>query len=182
MDRKHILSKTKGDLAYEGPLYIGIGEVGVGHVGDVLNITALGSCIGLVIYPRLNNLSDRCAVMGHIMLPESPKHVTPKDNRWGPAKYADRAVPFLINILEKEGFNRKLLQAKIVGGARLFGTSTLSMKIGENNAKTVKSLLKQEEITLLKSFTGGDTGMSLSFNVSEYLLTVKPTGGSKIVI
>ena len=55
--------------------FVGIAEIAIGHSGDILKITALGSCIGLVIYPiSVNDISQRCAVFGHIMLSQSPKN------------------------------------------------------------------------------------------------------------
>ena len=182
MDRKGFLYRRKTISLPHETIYLGIGEVAIGYANDILGITALGSCIGLVIYPKIENLLNRCAVMAHIMLSNAPVNENPEQNRFGPAKYADHAIPILIKRLEDEGFNRNQFHAKMVGGAKLFGSGTLGLRIGAKNAETIKMLLKKENIPLLKSFTGGDTGMSLTFYVRQYHLTVKPTGGTKIVL
>ncbi|MFX0181573.1 MAG: chemotaxis protein CheD [Candidatus Hodarchaeota archaeon] len=180
----HFLEK-EDNLAKESHIYyVGIGEIKVGIADDKLKISSLGSCIGLVIYPKDKN-PNRCAVMGHIMLPRSQKtdRVVSK-GRWGPTRFADIAVPTMIEQLEKiAGKNRrKDFVAKMIGGAEMFGYTKLTMKIGEENARVTKALLQKGKIPLIMEFTGGDTGMSVDFCVDNYILTVKATGGNPIQI
>jgi chemotaxis protein CheD len=167
-------------------LYVGIGEIKLGKSGDILRIASLGSCIGLCIYVK--DKKPNLAVMGHIMLPESPKHnnktkKTKIKARFPPTRYADIAIPAMIEQLEKVAkFRRKSFVAKMIGGAEMFGYTKLTIRIGEENAKKTKELLEKEGIPLVKEFTGGDTGMAVSFSVKDYVLTVKPTGGKPIEI
>ncbi|UCG03478.1 MAG: chemotaxis protein CheD [Candidatus Heimdallarchaeota archaeon] len=162
--------------------YVGIGEVKLGCSNDQLKITSLGSCIGVVLYPEDED-PVKCAVMGHIMLPRSQGR-EPKKYTFGPTRFADIAIPLMVKKLEKAigKHRRKAIVAKIIGGAEMFGYTKITLKIGEENAKVTKALLKDEKIPLIKEFTGGDTGMSVKFRVSDYLLTVKPTGGRIIII
>lgn len=164
--------------------YVGIGEIKIGFAEDNLKISSLGSCIGLIIYPK-DKCPKKCAVMGHIMLPRSIKNERKSSKgRWGPTRFADLAVPAMIEQLEKVvgKSRRKSFVAKMIGGAEMFGYTKLTMKIGEENARVTKALLKEEKIHVIKEFTGGDTGMSVDFCVDDYTLTVKPTGGKPIQI
>jgi len=54
--------------------YVGIGEIKIGFAEDNLKISSLGSCIGLIIYPK-DKCPKKCAVMSHIMLPRSKKMI-----------------------------------------------------------------------------------------------------------
>lgn len=161
--------------------YVGIGEIALGYENDLLKISSLGSCIGLVLYPKNNNFCKKIAVMGHIMLAHSPKKGEKKiRNRWGPAKYADEAVPVMIRELEKQGLHITNISAKIVGGANMFGHGSKSLQIGKNNEKMIKKLLSENKIPIDKSFTGGDVGMSVKYIVKENLLIIQPTGEQPI--
>jgi chemotaxis protein CheD len=174
---------SKNNLAGHTERFVGIAEIAIGHSGDLLKITALGSCIGLVIYPTsIDDINQRCAVLGHIMLSHSPEKPDTEKRDIGPAKYADKAIPTMISILEELGFHKKHLEAKMVGGARMFGSSVFSGNIGKSNAETTREMLKKLDIPITAYFTGGDTGMSVIFSVNDYKLIVKPTGGSQIVL
>ena len=163
--------------------YVGIGEITVGYEGDILKISSLGSCIGLVLFPKDSDFSKKIAIMGHVMLANAPKKNEKKiKNRWGPAKYADEAVPTMIGKLEKLGFHVSTINAKIVGGANMFGHGSKTLKIGQTNEKMIKRLLSQNKIPICKSFTGGDVGMSVKYIVKDHLLIVQPTGGQPIFL
>lgn len=161
-------------------IYVGIGEIAIGYENTYLRIPSLGSCIGLIIYPNIE--TNRVAVMGHIMLPKS--HDSPKrDNRWGPAKYADKGVPLMISKLLKERqVHKKDLVAKMVGGSHMFGHTAITLRIGEMNEKAVRNILKEHKIPILRSFTGGDTGTMVKFKVKDYQLIVRPTGSQAMEI
>lgn len=184
----HNISQTsynisKNGLSGHNERFVGIAEIEIGHSDDILKITALGSCIGLVIYPHsINDINLRCAVLGHIMLSHTPKPPHKDKRDIGPAKYADKAIPTMISILEELGYHRKHLEAKMVGGARMFGSSVFSGNIGKSNAETTKEILKENNIPIAAYYTGGDTGMSVLFSVNEYMIIVKPTGGSQIIL
>ncbi len=156
--------------------YIGIGEIALGHNGDILRISSLGSCIGLLIYSK-NPVNGNVAVIGHIMLPTSSKTETKRENKWGPAKYADEAVPLMIKKLERASVKKENMSAKIVGGANMFGHGSQTLKIGKNNEIEVRRLLSEEKIELVRSYTGGDTGMSVTYIVKNNTMTIRLTGG-----
>ena len=164
--------------------YIGIGEMAIGYPGDFLKISSLGSCIGLVIFPEISEISNRCAIMGHIMLPKSRgKGVKDTKTKVGKvAKFADEAIPALIEALEGQKHDRKRFAAKMAGGAKMFAHLSKSLDIGKENSRAVKSILKSKNIPLVKYYTGGKSGMRVIFDVSNYELSVTPTGGNPIIL
>ena len=177
-----LLNRERRDSTPGKTHYVGIGEVKLGCSNDCLKITTLGSCIGLIIYPEDDN-PEKCAVMGHIMLPKSQGR-EPKKYTFGPTRFADIAITTMIKELEKAvgKHRRKSFVANMIGGAEMFGYTKITLKIGKENAQVTKALLKEEKIPLIKEFTGGDTGMSVEFRIADYSLIVRPTGGKPITI
>ncbi|MFX0209875.1 MAG: chemotaxis protein CheD [Candidatus Hodarchaeota archaeon] len=179
----------------EKETYIDIGEIAIGNFGDLLKITSIGSCIALVLYPiTITEPRKRFAVMSHIMLPyypsgdNIPKNLREKNQKWypekryGPAKYADKAVPLMIDILEEHGYHRKHCAAKLAGGAKMFEKTAFTLNIGKENIRVTKNLLKHNEISLSSYYAGGDIGMNVTFSVKDYRLIVKPTGKAAVIL
>jgi len=133
------------------PAMIGIGEYRVGSF-PMMTI-GLGSCIGLTIYDD----TLKVGAMVHIMLPESAGR---KDR---PGKYADTAVPLLLNELSALGCRNRSLIAKMAGGACMFEYFGANLNIGERNAVKVRDLLKEHNIPLVKEDVGGKVGRSVTF-------------------
>ena len=140
---------------------IGIGEYRVGSF-PMMTI-GLGSCIGLTIYDE----SQKIGAMVHIMLPDSAGR---KDR---PGKYADTAIPLLVEELKAKGCKPRGLKAKMAGGACMFEYFGTNLNIGERNAERVRAVLKENNITLVKEDVGGKVGRSVTFF---------PAGGGKVTI
>lgn len=134
---------------------IGIGEYRVGSF-PMMTI-GLGSCIGLIMYDQ--NLS--LGAMVHIMLPESSGR---KDR---PGKYADTAVPLLVNELNALGCKNRSIIAKVIGGACMFEYFGTNLNIGDRNAKKVRMMLDEYHIHLAAEDIGGRIGRSVSFLPAE---------------
>ena len=158
--------------------YVGIGEIVIGNENDILKISSLGSCIGLILFPKPGTFRVKVAIMSHIMLPTSPKDdAKPSGWKWGPAKYADKAVHTMFKQLKEVGVIQETIRAQVVGGAQMFGHGSKTLQIGQNNARETKKLLSELNIPIQKSFTGGDTGMSVVYYVNDNALRVRTTGG-----
>ncbi len=155
----------------ENSLYVGMGDLVMGSSPDVFICLGLGSCIALVIYSPKRKL----AAMAHIMLPKSPNSEKGKPFKAG--KFADRAVPEMLDILEKEGVARSEVRAKLAGGARMFAFSPSPMiAIGEQNIFKVTDLLGQYSIPIEACDTGGNKGRSITFHTETCALEVRVMG------
>ncbi|MHA2094483.1 MAG: chemotaxis protein CheD, partial [Candidatus Hodarchaeales archaeon] len=121
---------------------------------------------------------------GHIMLSESHKRkiTNVQKSRYSVGKYSDQAVPAMLEKLEKLGFSKASLEAKMVGGAKMFANSSNTMDIGKQNIRVTKNLLQKYKVPLIKHYTGGTKGMNVKFIVRAYKLVVTPTGESPVVI
>jgi chemotaxis protein CheD len=131
----------------------------------------LGSCIGLVIYDPQN----RIAAMAHIMLPDSrDARDVPK-----PGKFADTAVPRLLDELNRMGAAKANLKAKMAGGAQMFslpGKDSGLLAVGARNAEATVALLIRFGVPLVASDVGGNKGRSVEFGTETWKLTVKTLG------
>lgn len=136
---------------HEQTAMIGIGEYRVGSF-PMMTI-GLGSCIGLTLYDE--NL--KIGAMVHIMLPESAGRTD------RPGKYADTAVPAIINELVALGCRKRSIVAKMAGGSCMFEYFGANLNIGERNVLKVKALLTANQIRLMSEDVGGKVGRSVTF-------------------
>lgn len=155
------------------PIYhVGMGDIVVAKHPVVLTSLGLGSCIGLVIYDDV----AKVAGMSHIMLPNN--HEGQDVKKLG--KYADTAVPKLVEDLIALGALKSRLKAKMAGGAQMFSipgkNSASFLAIGERNIETTKKMLEIHGIPLVASDLGGNKGRSVEFYTENWIMIVKVIG------
>jgi chemotaxis protein CheD len=138
-------------------------------VGDVLTCIGLGSCIGLTLVDRLAGV----AALAHVMLPASTQTDPPQ-----PHKFADLAVPALVELAVGAGASRIRLEAALVGGAAMFQFGGGGQDIGARNEAAVSSQLVRLRIPVRAAATGGNKGRTLRVNVGpDVSITVRVAGG-----
>lgn len=149
---------------------VGIADMNTAYSPDKIITVGLGSCIGIAIYDKSKNLGG----LAHIMLPDS----TQFNNVNNPLKFADLAVPMLIDRLEKLGANKRNLKAKIAGGASMFNFSDKSMimDIGNRNGIAVKNALKKYSIPIIGEDVGGNKGRTMILDSSNGIVQIKTVG------
>ncbi len=128
---------------------IGIAGTAVAHAPDKIR-TVLGSCIGIALFDRKAGVG----AMGHVILPDSAQ------GSGDPAKFADLTVPILREKLISAGAVAGRIEAKIAGGATMFGTATKE-SLGIRNTEAVKKALQQHAIRLLAEHVGGGKGRKM---------------------
>lgn len=114
--------------------------------------TTLGSCVSACIWDDENNIGG----MNHFMLPLTNKDAHEVD--WGQGgrdsdatRYGNFAMEYLINLILKNGGQKKNLKAKAFGGARVLENMS---DIGARNVNFVLGYLKDEDIPLISSDLG----------------------------
>lgn len=146
-----------------------MGEIVVSkRAGGELVARGLGSCIGLALVDR----SMGVAGLAHIVLPES----TETDRE--PGKFADLAVPELIDRLCRAGASRGRLEAVFAGGARMFELGDLD--IGARNAEAVRKGLTASGLPVRAAEVGGSRGRTMRVDLSDCTITVKEAGGEPV--
>jgi len=137
----------------------------------ILVTLGLGSCIGLVLFDQQNKIAG----MAHIMLPDSRESASVLK----PGKFADTAVPQLLDEMKALGASKSNIKAKFAGGAQMFnipGKSSSFLAVGARNAEATKDLLRKHGITVVAEDTGGSKGRSVEFNLVTCMLMVKTLG------
>lgn len=137
---------------------VGIADLNIVRSPDSIRTSGLGSCVGCVIYDPIRKVAG----LAHIMLPDSSLSRQAKMNDY---KYADTALPILVDRMITAGARKIALKAKIAGGAQMFKFSSQSdmMRIGPRNTEAVIAKLSELGIPLVASDTGGDCGRTIEF-------------------
>jgi chemotaxis protein CheD len=146
-----------------------MGELAASAVaGDVLVSLGLGSCIGLALVDRRIGVAG----LAHVVLPTSGG-----TDEEGTFKFADHAVPELIDRVVAAGARRPMLDAVLVGGASMFAVSSASLEVGQRNEAAVRDHLDAARIRVIASETGGTRGRTIRVHVGTRRITVREAGG-----
>lgn len=155
---------------------IGMSQIEVASKpGTILVAPSLGSCIGLALFDPVSKIAG----MVHIVLPDSTK-ITKETEM--PGKYADTAIPEILQKMFAMGAKKNKLIIKIAGGAQMFNLQKNAnvLNIGFRNTIAVKSALAKEHLEILKSDTGGNKGRTFKLDLDKGLFTVKIIGQNEI--
>lgn len=155
---------------------VGMADLNIAKAPDKLTTLGLGSCVGITLYDKKNQLGG----LAHIMLPSS---VEIKKNQ-NKAKFADTGIDELIEIMIKNGANKKNLVAKITGGAQMFSfnSNTSILNIGKRNITATKKKLKSINIKVISEDTGGNFGRTIILDPIDGSLFIRTIGhGEKTI-
>jgi chemotaxis protein CheD len=155
---------------------VGMGELQVTkHTGTALVAPGLGSCIGLIMYDS----KAKVAGMVHVVLPDSANAGV---NGSLPGKYADSAIPELLNNMVKVGASKSNIVVKIAGGAQMFNLEKGGniLNIGIRNTIAVKAALNKENLSIKASDTGGNKGRTFKIEIATGKVYVRSIGQQEV--
>jgi chemotaxis protein CheD len=138
--------------------------------GDLLVALGLGSCIGLAL------IDPAAGVAGlvHIVLPQANASAAT-----APAKFADTAVPHLLQLVTRAGAREPRMHAVLCGGAHMFTSQTAGnpvMAIGARNAQATLDALAARRISVRAKDVGGTVGRSVEVDVETGSVAVRGVG------
>ncbi len=149
---------------------VGIADYKIGKAPDRIITLGLGSCVGICIYDRSAGIGG----LAHIMLPDSRQfqNVTKEE------KFADLAIPKMVDELIAAGLTIRNLVAKIAGGASMFQfqDKRLNMDIGSRNISAVRAALKELGIPILAEDTGGNIGRTMILDLESNTVSIVTMG------
>ncbi len=143
---------------------VGMGQIAVAQSPACLT-AVLGSCTGVALYHR----RLRLGALAHVVLPDSGGRTA------SPGKFADTAVPHLLDLLARHGATTAGLSAKLVGGACMFGTGG-PMQIGDANVAAVTRLLHEAGVRISGKDIGGTSGRRICFDCNTGEVTIETVG------
>lgn len=149
---------------------VGIADLNVAFSPYKLITVGLGSCVGIAIYDKAIGIGG----LAHIMLPDSSQF----NKVTNEIKFADLAIPILVENMIKKGATLRNMRAKIAGGASMFNfpDKTIVMDIGNRNGIAVKNALKSLSIPILSEDIGGNKGRTLIFDTTSGSLFIRTVG------
>jgi chemotaxis protein CheD len=140
--------------------------------------TLLGSCIAACLYDPKNRLIG----MNHFMLSNTrysrdmPIHISEA------GRYGIQAMELLINDMMAKGTNRRLLRAKIFGGATIVYRETENSNffcVGQVNCKFIREFLDNEGIPIDAEDLGGNFGRVIHFSNGDFSVHRRKIGNTR---
>ena len=144
------------DSVVEDPkeIIVPMGKFEVAHNPHILTALGLGSCVGVALYDS----ESKIGALAHVMLADSKKF----GNQTDLEKFADVAVPRMMEQMIKMGAKKENIKAKIAGGAEMFpDLEDVDLQISAENVVSVKMVLSNEKIPLISTDTGGYFGRTV---------------------
>jgi chemotaxis protein CheD len=116
--------------------------------------TILGSCVAVCLHDQKLKIGG----INHFMLPLW--------NGQGLAspKFGNIAVNKLIEKMISLGSNKSNLKAKVFGGGNIFESNLEQFQIGERNIAIALEMMKEHQIQIISSSTGGNLGRKIQYN------------------
>jgi len=152
----------------------GLAEIKVSiDSSSILTCLGLGSCVAVCCYDPVAGVAG----MAHVVLPSSEGRDTKS-----PGKYADKAIPTLIEEMKKLGALKTRLVVKLVGGAEMSKAAGMDnvFMIGIKNQAAIKEALSKECIKIAAEELGGNTGRTARMAVATGKVTVTSAGSGTI--
>ncbi|MCH8825856.1 MAG: chemotaxis protein CheD [Chloroflexi bacterium] len=151
-------------------IVVGLGEMQVSNNPlTVLSCLGLGSCIAVSAYDSV----AKVAGLVHIVLPSSDGRDTTL-----PGKFADTAIPSLLDEMSKLGALKVRLLVKIAGGAQISKTQNSNpiFKTGQRNIEATKEQAAKHGLKIAAEEVGGHAGRTLRLYVESGRVTVTQVG------
>ena len=146
---------------------VGMGQIAAGGPPQIMR-AVVGSCIALSLYhSRLKR-----GTMAHIVLPAA----SGRDGT--PGKFADTAIPKMLEMLKECGGAATALTAKLSGGSNMFGSSG-PLQIGDANIEAVVRALQLAGIRVAAQDVGGNRGRRVTFECASGVMVVESAGQPK---
>lgn len=138
-----------------------VADLRSGLADDTLITIGLGSCVAVLLY----DAEARVGGMAHILLP-SPA-LSRRDSN--PAKFAQTAVPRLLELMAADGAKPQRITARLAGGASMFAALAPpgTIQMGERNLVAARQVLNTHGVPLVAEAVGGDFGRTVRFRVCD---------------
>ena len=141
--------------------------------------TVLGSCVSVCLV----DLKTGVGGMNHFMLPGDFRNEEMFNSKSG--RYGMFAMESLINEIMKKGGKKENFVAKIFGGGHVLNYRKADGNVPDANINFAKTYLGFEEISIVASDVGGNSGRKIIFmpltNGKVMVKKLAPTGGENFM-
>lgn len=148
------------------PIRVGIGEFAVAEAPEVLTAVGLGSCVAVSLY----DAGTRRGGLAHVLLPSLNGEARPDPE----GTYAPVLVTRLLRGVLEEGGDRARIEAKLAGGANMFGSLGIELgRIGERNVSSVLATLNELGLRIAGRDVGGNFGRTVELDLATGQVRVR---------
>lgn len=158
-------------------LKVAMAEIRVQREPASLACLGIGSCIAFCALDPTTGVS----AMAHIMLPRAFLD-KPLDR---PGKFADTAIPTLLEEMQSFGADPARILVAYSGGAQAFrfGREACSqLDVGVRNAAMVEHMVRAQGLATCARDVGGCHGRSITFSSATGEVRVRKVGGAERVL
>jgi chemotaxis protein CheD len=155
---------------------VGMAEIGIAFgPNDVLIARGVGSCVIVCAWDPKTGVG----AMAHVVQPRDPAATVT-----GNVRYADQAVPVLLEQLQTAGAERRRLVIKLAGGASLLQQTRRNGEepLGTQNVRAVEAALLRYALVARGSSVGGTFGRTVTLELATGRLRVRTLGQGETVI
>ena len=141
---------------------VGMAQFRIGVAPMRMYTMALGSCLGIVIHDRVEQMGS----LAHVMHPSRNQ----VKNNSNPAKFVDSAIDLMVERMVRCGAKKRRLTAKLFGGAQMFKHITGSenlIQVGLRNIEAAREVLRSYNIPVIAESVGGTTGKTILFRIDN---------------
>lgn len=146
-------------------VYIKPGELYVGSEPVIIK-TVLGSCISVCLHDKIKCLGGA----NHYLLPYS------KDDANNPLNYGETSIVELIDLVLREGGEKRNLVAQLVGGCAMQPDPVID--VGQANIILARKVLQEHSIPIIFEDVGGNSGRVICFNPRTNELQIRKAGAN----
>jgi chemotaxis protein CheD len=153
--------------SHAAEIRVKVADYAVSRGPQVIATIGLGSCVAIALYDR----DTQIGALAHILLPNQAM----SRETGNPAKFPDTIVPLMLEQMREMGTRHARVQAKIVGGASMFGqlVSATGINVGERNVVATREALAASGVPIVAEDTGLDYGRSVYFHLADGRLEVR---------
>ncbi len=159
---------------------VDLGEIKVSdQKNTVFSLPNIGTGLAVTIF----DLQNKIGGVAHIVLPESALSTSSIDLL--PGKYANLAVPALLQAFNEVGGEKQTSVVRMVGGAQLFnfgGGGGNILNIGARNATAIRAAMSKQGLAIEKADTGGNKAKALRFVLATGQMFVCQIGGNEYLV
>jgi chemotaxis protein CheD len=145
---------------------VNVADIRVAYAPATLVALGLGSCVAIVVHDPVAGVGG----MAHVLLPSAP----PGRTVALPGRYAQSAIPLLIEQVLAAGADRARLTGRLAGGAAMFANLSAPgmIHMGERNTLAAREALHGQGVRVIGEWVGGDFGRSVSYDLATGVVRV----------
>lgn len=151
----------------EAGTIVRIAEFHAARTPEIISVLGLGSCVAVLLWDP----ETRVGGLAHVMLPTCLAFPPPHP----PGKFADTAVPALLDAMIALGADPDRMSAKLIGGANMFANSgpANQLSLGIRNVMSAREALRTSEIPLVAEEVGGNKGRTVYFQTEDGMAIIR---------